>query len=552
MKKTHYVIGVDFGTDSVRSVIISTADGAELVSSVFEYPRWKQKAYCNPSKNQFRQHPLDYIEGIEYTIRSTVEQVPVDVVNNIRSISICTTASTPVAVDAKGVPLALLPGFENNPNAMFVLWKDHTAIKEADEINYFAKNWGGVDYTKYSGSIYSSEWFWSKILHIYRTDHQVKDAAFSWVEHCDYMPALLVGDTDPLKMKRSRCAAGHKALWHENWGGLPESEFLAKLDSLLIGLKESLYTDTYTSDQVVGHLSAEWSLKLGISTEVTVGVGGIDAHFGAVGGGVKENTLTKVVGTSTCDMLVVAKETIKDQLITGVCGQVDGSIIPGMVGIEAGQSAFGDVYAWFIDLLSWPVINGVDNEFAPKDVSKFKRDLIYKLSKAAELVDPEESSLIAIDWFNGRRSPDTNANVKGAIINLDLGVSAPMVYRALVESTIFGSRAIVEWMREQGLRIDGIVALGGIAHKSAFVMQLMANIMNMPIHVTNSSQACALGSAIFAAVNSHVYSDVLAAQNAMCGKITKTYEPQSREVECYHQLYKDYKNLGLFINEQHV
>ncbi|NOR34756.1 MAG: ribulokinase, partial [Bacteroidales bacterium] len=354
-----YTIGVDYGTDSVRALVVDTRTGEEMGTHVFEYPRWKEGLYCDPSTMRFRQHPLDYLEGLEVSIVGALEQCGSDVAQKVVRLSVDTTGSTPVAVNRQGVPLALLPGFEENPNAMFVLWKDHTALKEADEINALARSWGGVDYTKYEGGIYSSEWFWAKVLHVLREDKNVREQAWSWVEHCDWIPALLVGDTDPLKLKRSRCAAGHKAMWHESFGGLPEEEFLVKLDPLLAGIKKRLFKETSTCDVSVGTLSDEWAQKLGLPASVVVGAGAFDAHLGALGAEIKPHYLSKVMGTSTCDMLIAPPEEVGDNLVEGICGQVDGSIVPGMVGLEAGQSAFGDIYAWFKDLLMWPIENVV-------------------------------------------------------------------------------------------------------------------------------------------------------------------------------------------------
>ncbi len=355
MSKDQFVIGVDYGTDSVRSVIVDTRNGRELASSVFLYPRWQQGLFCDAGQNQFRQHPLDYIEGLEYTIKDCIKKAGgVSVAAGIKAISVDTTGSTPVGVSEQGIPLALLPGFENNPNGMFVLWKDHTSVKEAAEINQHATKFD-VNYLQYVGGIYSSEWFWAKLLHILRVDEKIRQACYSWVEHCDWVPFLLSGGKHIKDMKRGRCSAGHKALWAAEYGGLPPDEFFSSLDQLLKGFTERLYKDTYTSDHAAGTLSQEWATRLGLTTDVIIGVGAFDAHMGAVGGQIEPYHLSKVMGTSTCDMLVAPNADMQGKLIKGICGQVDGSVIPGMIGLEAGQSAFGDTYAWFKNLLSWPL-----------------------------------------------------------------------------------------------------------------------------------------------------------------------------------------------------
>ena len=398
-----YVIGIDYGTDSVRSVVVDASNGEIVGSSVFDYPRWKKGLFCDPAANQFRQHPLDYLEGLENSVKGAMSGLDSEVIKNIAGITVDTTGSTPIAVDREGVPLSMKTGFENDPDAMFVLWKDHTAVKEAAEINTLAKHWGGTDFTKFEGGIYSSEWFWAKILHVMRTSRKVKENAFSWVEHCDWIPAILVGDTDPLKMKRSRCAAGHKAMWHQDFGGLPDEKFLKKLDPILAGIKDRLFKDTYTCDVAIGNLSPEWSKKLGLPASVKVGAGSFDAHLGAVGGEVKPNHLVKVMGTSTCDMLVAPVDKSGEKLVAGICGQVDGSIVPGMLGLEAGQSAFGDIYAWFSKLLMWPVtdivsgMSWLDEKTKARLTEETADKIIAELSKQAEKIPVEESAIVALD-----------------------------------------------------------------------------------------------------------------------------------------------------------
>lgn len=548
-----YTIGIDYGTDSVRALIVNTQTGEEAGTSVFYYPRWKEGKYCDPTKNQFRQHPKDYLEGLEVTVIEALNEAGDEVRKNVVAISVDTTGSTPVAVNRQGIPLSLTTGFTDNPNAMFILWKDHTAVKEAEEINSLARTWGGEDFTRYEGGVYSSEWFWAKILHILRTDKLVAEAAYSWVEHCDWIPGVLSGDTDPLKLKRSRCAAGHKAMWHESFEGLPSEEFLVKLDPLLKGLKDRLFKDTYTCDVNVGALSNEWAVKLGLSTEVLIGAGAFDAHLGAVGGQIEPYYLSKVMGTSTCDMLITPIDELGNNLVEGICGQVDGSILPGMVGLEAGQSAFGDIYAWFSKLLMWPVEEVVIkmdwlNEETKNRIKKETADrIIADLSEAAAKISPDESSIIALDWLNGRRTPDANQELKGAIAGLTLGSDAPRIFRALVEATAFGSRMINDRFIEEGVRIDGIIALGGVAKKSDFVMQTVCDVLNMPIKVARSEQACALGSAMAASVVAGIHKSIPEAQEAMGGGFEKEYFPDKERAAVYNKLYEKYKRFGKFV-----
>ena len=549
------VIGVDYGTDSVRSVVTDTQNGTILSSSVFHYPRWEAREFCNATRNQFRQHPRDYIDGLRHTIREALAQAPSGAGGRVKGIAVDTTGSTPGAVDRSGTPLALSDNFTENPNAMFVLWKDHTARQEAQEINELAHRWP-TDYTQYAGSVYSSEWFWAKILHILRADEAVRAAAHSWAEHCDWIPFLLTGGTDVSTMKRSRCAAGHKAMWHAAWNGLPDEEFLTTLDPLLRGLRERLFAQTYTSDQPAGTLSDEWADTLGLRTDVVVSVGAFDAHMGAVGGQIEPYYLSKVMGTSTCDILVAPPQDMQRKLVNGICGQVDGSVIPGMEGLEAGQSAFGDIYAWFKEVVAWPLKNIIARSSLLDETTKQELlnealdQIIPILSEAAELIPIDESSALAIDWMNGRRTPDANQRLQGALFNLSLGSDAPVIFRALVEATCFGAKRIVEHFREEGVPVKGLIGLGGVAKKSPFVMQTMADVMNMPIKIACAEQTCALGASMFAATAAGLFPNVSEAMETMGAGFDAEYHPNAERVAAYQARYETYRRFGDFIEKQ--
>jgi len=556
-KGTAYVVGLDYGTDSCRAVLVDVADGSEAGVGVMHYPRWTKGLYCDPASNRFRQHPLDYVESMEGAVKTAVNQAGPAAVAKVVAIAIDTTGSTPCAVDADGTPLAMKKEFAENPSAMFVLWKDHTAVAEAARINELSRTWGGVDYTKYEGGIYSSEWFWAKIMRVLKEDAKVVAATASFVEHCDWMPALLTGTKGIANLKRSRCAMGHKAMWHADFGGYPADEFLGKLAPKLVAIKSSLGNETWTSEKSAGKLNAEWAGKLGLPAGIPVAVGAYDAHMGGVGGGVKPGWMVKVMGTSTCDMIVGPKPK-KETPVRGICGQVDGSIVPDMLGYEAGQSAFGDVYAWFKSLLLWPTlsllpeIDGVDGAIKDKIAEALSKKLIPALEKAAADIDPEVSGVVALDWLNGRRTPDANQLLTGAIAGLSLGSDAPRVFRALVESTAFGARAIVERFREEGVAIDGIIGIGGVARKSTFVMQIVCDVLKMPIDVPASDQSVALGAAMFAAIAGGVYPNVEAAQKAMGAPIEKTYKPSVAASAKYDRIYKKYQAMGTFIEKELV
>ncbi len=556
MKTTdQFVIGVDFGTDSVRSILVHAGDGSEIASAVYAYPRWKKGLYCDSSANRFRQHPADYIEGIENTIKACLEKAGGMVAAAVKAISVDTTGSTPIAVDHTGTPLALLPGLEENPNAMFVLWKDHTAVKEANELNLHAEKFT-TNYLQFVGGIYSSEWFWAKLLHVLREDEAVRNHIHSWVEHCDWIPFLLTGGKDIRQLKRGVCSAGHKSLWAEEFGGLPPEEFFSSWDGLLAGFRERLFTQTYTAAEAAGTLSPEWAERLGLSTDVVVGIGAFDCHMGAVGGQIEPYHLSKVMGTSTCDMLVAPMEEVQGKLVKGICGQVPGSIIPGMMGMEAGQSAFGDAYAWFRNLLAWPLENMlphsalIDARLAEKLQTEIVDEMITALSKKAEEIVVSEEDELAIDWLNGRRTPDANQLLKGAFTGLDLGSDAPRVFRSLVEATCFGARKIVDRFREQGIPVKGLIGLGGVARKSPFIMQMMADVMNMPIRIHKSEQTCALGAAMFAATAAGIYGRVEDAIAAMGQGFDMVYSPNPIKNRLYEKRYQNYSRLGEFIEQQ--
>lgn len=542
MKKDVFVIGVDFGTDSVRSLVVNAATGQEAGSAVHYYPRWKQGLYCDAALQQYRQHPLDYLEGLEESIKGALQQCPPGTAALVKGISVDTTGSTPVAVNEQGTPLALLPGFEENPNAMFVLWKDHTSNEEAALINEIAHA-NGIDYTKYCGGIYSSEWFWAKILHIIKTDAAVRESAVSWVEHCDWIPGVLTGHNQVDTLPRSRCAAGHKAMWHEAWSGLPPADFLEKLHPCLRKY-DKMFSDTVVATVSAGTISQQWAERLGIPADTVIGTGAFDAHMGAVGAGIQPYALCRVIGTSTCDILMAPMEEAGHLFVKGICGQVDGSVVPGMLGLEAGQSAYGDVYAWLRKLIMQPlyVLMKEDEEQLAAAESK----LLGYLAEQAQLLPLKEQDPLVLDWFNGRRTPDANHTLKSSVVGLHLGIDAVQLFRALVEATAFGARSIVERFVKEGVPIHEVLALGGVAKKSGYAMQVLADVLNRPIKIVRSEHACALGAAMFAAVCAGVHADVAAAQTAMSSGFETTWHPRPEQVAYYAKRYPKFLELGAF------
>ena len=537
-----YTLGLDYGSDSVRALLVDIATGEEVASSMVNYPRWSQGLFCQPSLDQYRQHPQDYIDSLIEVVNGLWSQVPAETAEKVVGMSFDTTGSTPVAINNEGVPLALTPEFAENPNAMFVLWKDHTSIKEAQEITDAAVS-SEVKYLSHMGGIYSSEWYWAKALHVLREDEAVRNAAYSWVEHCDWVAALMCGTTHPQQFQMGRCAAGHKLMWNENWGGFPPNEFFKSIDPLLDGLVDTLNPTTQTSDVSAGQLTGEWAAKLGLPAGIAVGYGAFDCHMGAVAANVRPNVLTKVMGTSTCDITVADPVELGNTCVPGICGQVDGSVVPNMIGLEAGQSAFGDLYAWFKKVLMWPTkhIAGVVSE---EQLQQLEDRILIDISVAAQALPINENDIVSLDWVNGRRTPDADQNVSMAIAGIKMGADAPQLFKAIVEATAFGARAITERFQQSGIAINSIVTIGGISKKSDYVMQTCADIWNCPIEVLESDQSCALGAAIMASVAAGKFESVEAAQRVMASPVCKTYQPNQQNVGTYDVLYKKYQALG--------
>lgn len=530
-----YTIGLDYGTNSVRCVIVDVTDGGEVATSVYEYPTGEAGIILDPADhNLARQNPADYIKGIEATVKKALALAKkankAFNASQVVGIGIDTTGSTPLPLTQTGKPLAMLDEFKDNPNAQAWLWKDHTGHAEAVEITELAKK-QRPEYLDKCGSTYSSEWFFSKILHCLRTDPKVFDAAYTWVECCDYIPAVLTGTEKPDKIKRSRCAAGHKAMFNDDWGGLPAKEFLAKLDPRLGKLRDRLYNETYTVETKAGDLTDEWAKKLGLTPRIPVAIGAFDAHLGAVGSGIAPGKLVKIIGTSTCDMLVSpADQELAD--IPGICGIVDGSILPGYFGLEAGQSAVGDIFNWFV------------NYIQPGGQDAGTHEALTK--KAANL-KPGQSGLLALDWNNGNRTILVDQRLTGLLLGQTLHTKPEEIYRALIEATAFGALTIINRFEEYGVEVAEVVNCGGIAEKNPLLMQIYADVTGREMKISRSAQSCALGAAIAGAVvagsQAGGYDSFADAQAAMCGIKDTTFKPISANQKIYKQLYTLYKQL---------
>ncbi len=530
-----YAIGLDFGTNSVRALLVDTADGNEITQSVYQYPTGQNGVLIDSSDhNLARQNPTDYLNGIESTVKDCIKQAKNADRNfqpeQIIGIGIDTTGSSPMPVDKNLNPLSSLEQFKDNKNAYVWLWKDHTAHAEAKEITELAKK-EHPEYLAKCGGTYSSEWFFSKILHCLRTDPLVFDAAYSWLEYCDFLTAVLTGAQKSEDVKPSRCAAGHKAMFNNDWGGLPEKNFLEKLDPKLAELRERLYDRTYTSDVKAGGLCEKWAKKLDLPPQIPVAVSAFDAHLGAVGAGVGKGKLVKIIGTSTCDVTVWPNgQELPD--IPGLCGIVDGSVLPGYFGLEAGQSAVGDIFNWFV------------NYIQPRGKELGSHE---KLTEKAGKLKPGQSGLLALDWNNGNRTILVDQRLTGLLIGQTLQTKPEEIYRALIEATAFGALTIINRFEEFGVKITEVINCGGIAEKNPLIMQIYADVTGREMKISRSSQTCALGSAVAAAVsagkNAGGYESFEDAQKAMCRIKDKTFKPIPENHNIYKKLYLLYKQL---------
>src|SRR6266478_1932336 len=534
MSTNKYSIGLDYGTNSVRALIVNAANGKEIAEAFWNYSHGENGVILSRDPNLARQHPADYVTGAEKTIktalasakRSTRGFKPAQIIG----IGVDTTGSTPLPVDASGRPLALSRRFGKNAAAMAWLWKDHTGVAEAAEITELARKIR-PQYLAKCGGTYSSEWFFSKILRCLRTSPEIFDAAHMWVECADWIPAALTGTEAPDKLTPGICAAGHKAMYHDDWGGYPDAEFLSQLDPKLGALRSRLPKKAQAVDRAAGGLTNEWAKRTGLPAGIPVAVGAFDAHLGGVGSGIAPGTLVKIIGTSTCDMMVVpVGEKLSD--IPGLCGIVNGSILPGCYGLEAGQSAVGDIFNWFVNYLQ-----PLGKKFGSHEM----------LSAAASKLAPGESGLLALDWNNGNRTILVDQRLTGVLLGQTLYTTSAEIYRALIEATAFGALTIINRFEQYGVKVDQIINCGGIAEKNPLVMQIYADVTGRQIQMSRSAQTCALGAAIAGAVvagkaagGHDNYAD---AQKAMTGLKARVFQPKTEAHEVYEQLYALYRKL---------
>jgi len=525
--KSRYVIGLDYGTNSVRALLVDAADGSEIAASIWPYEHGHQGVVLGRNPNLARQHPADYLKGAEITIRAALaeaeKRLRAFTPDQVAGIGVDTTGSTPLPVDAEGQPLAFRREFAENPAALAWLWKDHTGTAEAEEITALACEMR-PQYVAKIGGVYSSEWFYSKILHCLRTAPEVFEAAHSWIELADFVPAALSGTLAPDKFTAGICAAGHKAMYNEDWGGYPDKDFLSRLDPKLGALRDRLTKRVRAVDSKAGGLTEAWAKKTGLKAGIPVAIGAFDAHLGAIGAGVGPGILVKIIGTSTCDITVKSnREKLAD--VPGLCGVVDGSVLPGYFGLEAGQSAVGDIFNWFVDYVR---PGGLSHEALQEEGAKLR---------------PGESGLVALDWNNGNRTILVDQRLTGLLVGHSLYTTPAEIYRALVEATAYGALTIINRFEEYGVGIEQVVNCGGIAEKSPLTMQIYADVTGRPMKISRSAQTPALGSAVAAAVVAGLHPDFASAQAAMTGLKPLVFVPEAKAHAVYRELYAIYRTL---------
>ncbi|WP_181015566.1 ribulokinase [Alkalispirochaeta sphaeroplastigenens] len=537
----NFFLGIDFGTSAVRAVVLDAKTGKEVSQGDASFPLWEQGRFCDPLHQKFRQHPKEQIESMTQAVRQAVDSLGKRR-GSIQALSIDTTGSTPCAVDSKGLPLALTPLFSDDPDAMSIMWKDHSAVREAQEITHYANFWEGDDFLRFSGGAYSSEWFWAKILYVLRNNPVVSSHAAGWLEHCDWISALLVGIADVRKIPRSACGAGHKALWNPAFSGYPPLDFFEAIDSGLTKIRRELPPETVAGGSVIGFLCDEWASRLGLPRAIPVGVGVFDAHAGALGAGIMEGALVKVMGTSSAEILVVSQDILRGESLAGIESQASNSIIPGMEGIEAGQSAFGDIIEWLVSLLQW--------DHQKSGSIENRENIINRLSNEAEKLPKSVNDIVATDWFNGRRAPFSNHNLRASIHGLTLGTKPEEIYRALLEAMAFGTRSIHDLFIEAGLPLERIIGVGGIPHKSPYLMQILSDVLEKPVFIVDVRNASVRGAAVLASVAGGYYSSVTEAVAQLGAPTVAVYEPQKDEFARYRALYERYQQLGRWSERQ--
>ena len=492
------VAGVDFGTLSVRVSIVDSEAG-RLSSAVAQYPLHRKREDPDYATQSHR----DHMEALARAMRDAVAQAGVRG-DAVAALALDTTGSSVIPTG---------PGLE--PLDDYYLWCDHRAHREAAEITARAHA-KSLECIGWCGGVYSSEWGFSKLLHWLRHNPDKRDRLVAALEHCDMVAAVLTGVTDPQQLPRSVCAMGHKWMWNRELGGLPPEDFLAELDPLLAGIHQKLQGRYETSDRLAGRLTPEWAARLGLRPGIPIPIGAFDAHWDAIGAGIREGDVVNVVGTSTC-IMAIAKQT---GLIPGVCGVVQGSIHPQYAGIEAGLSATGDIF---------------------DAIARRSGSSVAALSAGLNAYRAGQTGLLRLTWDNGDRTVLVNPNVGGVTFGWNLTQTAPDELFAAIEGTAFHTRVILERMAEHGVPIWRVINGGGIPQKNETLNRVYANALGKPVLVPKS-EVTSLGSAIFAFLAAGVFSSIEEAQDKLCPAF-RVIEPEAAENAVYEELYPLFRRM---------
>lgn len=529
-----YTVGVDFGTQSGRAVLVEVGTGREVATAVKVYPHGVIDDVLPDGVTQLEedwalQHPADYLEVLQTTIPELLQQSGVSK-DDVIGIGIDFTSCTMLPVDADGTPLCMTEAFRHNPHSYVKLWKHHAAQDEANRLNAIAEERGEAFLKRYGGKI-SSEWLIPKIWQILNEAPDVYEASAHMLEAGDWVVSQITG-----VIKRNSCATGYKAIWHKR-EGYPSREFFKALDPRLEHVVEEKLSETiYPIGTKAGEITEEAAKLTGLNPGTAVAVANVDAHVSVPAVGITEpGKLLMIMGTSTCHVLLGEDE----KVVPGMCGVVEDGVIPGYFGYEAGQACVGDHFEWLIK-------NAVPERYMQEAEAK-GIGIHQLLTEKASRLSAGESGLLALDWWNGNRSTLVDADLTGLLIGATLWTRPEDIYRALMEATAYGTRMIVETFREAGVPVNEVYACGGIAEKNPLMMQIYADVLNMEIKISASPQAPALGAAMFGAVAAGKerggYDSITEAAQDMAKLKDEVFRPQPEHVPVYDQLYREYATL---------
>jgi len=529
-----YTIGVDYGTQSGRALLVDIETGEELATAVKVYSHGVMDEYLPDGKTKLAsdwalQHPQDYLDVLKETVPAVLKEANISN-EDVIGIAIDFTACTMLPIDKEGTPLCFHKEYELNPHSYVKLWKHHAAQDEATKLNKIAEARGEKFLKLYGGKI-SSEWLIPKIWQILDEDPKLYSATDRFLEATDWVILQLTGEE-----KRNSCTAGYKGMWHKQ-NGYPSKEFFKALDPRLTNLvEEKLSTAIYPNGSKAGEITEKASKLTGLKVGTAVAVANVDAHVAVPAVGITDEAkMLMIMGTSTCHVLLGTEE----KIVPGMCGVVEDGVIPGYLGYEAGQSCVGDHFEWFVE-------NCVPASYT-KEAEEKGVNIHELLTEKAEKLAVGESGLVALDWWNGNRSVLVDVDLTGVLLGCTLLTKPEEIYRALIEATAFGTRTIVETFKENGVPINQLFAAGGIAEKNKLMMQIYSDVTNMEIRIAGSTQAPALGSAMFAALAAGEekggYATIVAAAKHMSKVKEEYYKPIPENVEVYNKIYAEYKIL---------